>query len=319
MMIHIQVLFFTDLRLKLKEPQSRYMSRKIVERKIQKISVSSEDNSNTFQFRKDDITIGNSIQVMTSWLSDPQARFDLIFADPPYNLDKNYGKLDDNLKEQEYINWCDQWLELCSCLLKPYGSLYVLNLPKWSIFHTTILNKKLWFQRWIAWDALSDPRGNVMPAHYGLLLYTNHPTDFTYNSIPSIPKMDQCLRPKCIASRPYDVPKEELSDIWYDVHRIKHKRDRDDHPCQLPNKLLERVIRLSTNPGDLVLDPFMGTGTTAIVAKKLGRHYIGIDIDPQYREIAQLKLNSISFGEELKYNRTNNIRSSIVDQLPLFK
>ncbi|MEN4099260.1 MAG: site-specific DNA-methyltransferase, partial [Anaerolineaceae bacterium] len=109
--------------------------------------------------------------------------------------------------------------------------------------------------------------------------------------------MDQCLRPKCIAIRPPDAPHEELSDIWHDVHRIKHKRDRDEHPCQLPVKLLERIIQISSNPGDTILDPFLGTGTTAIVAKKYRRNYVGLDIDAKYREIAKAKLDVIDLQE----------------------
>lgn len=262
-------------------------------------------------FKIDEIFIGDSIKIMSSWVADPKARFDLIFADPPYNLEKNYGKLDDNLIDQEYISWCDQWLDLCTKLLKPYGTLFVLNLPKWSIFHATLLSKRLWFQRWIAWDALSDPRGNVMPAHYGLLMYTNHPTKFTYNPMRLIPRMDQCFRTKCISSRGVDAPCEELSDIWYDVHRIKHKRDRDEHPCQLPVKLLERIIQISSNPGDSVFDPFLGTGTTAIVAKKFGRHYVGLDIDPIYREIARAKLDTVNFKEQ------SSLSPSLTDSKPL--
>jgi DNA modification methylase len=290
----------------------------IINRQVSEIHSDNETEPGEYPFKPNEIFIGDSIKIMSSWASDSEARFDLIFADPPYNLEKNYGKLDDNLKDQEYISWCDQWLDLCTRLLKPYGTLYVLNLPKWSIFHATLLSKKLWFQRWIAWDALSDPRGNVMPAHYGLLMYTNHPTKFTYNSILPIPKMDQCLRPKCIANRPPDAPREELSDIWYDVHRIKHKRDRDEHPCQLPIKLLDRVIQISSNPGDAVLDPFLGTGTTAIIAKMLGRHYVGIDIDPQYREIAQLRLATIKSAQVIPSRSHKKPSESINLQLKLF-
>lgn len=303
----------------LKNPESASQNPKISlsKRQVVEIYPECEKKTENIYFRTDEIFIGDSIKLMSSWVTDPKARFDLIFADPPYNLEKNYGKLNDNLKDQEYISWCDQWLYLCTKLLKPNGTLYVLNLPKWSFFHATFLSNRLWFQRWIVWDALSDPRGNLMPAHYGLLMYTNHPTKFTYNSIPNIPKMDQCLRPKCIANRPTDAPREELSDMWYDVHRIKHKRDRDEHPCQLPVKLLERIIQISSNPGDTVFDPFLGTGTTAIVAKKLGRHYVGLDIDAKYREIAKTKLDAIDLKEptsiSLVHSKSKNNQLSMFD------
>lgn len=81
-----------------------------------------------------------------------------------------------------------------------------------------------------------------------------------------------------------------VSDVWTDVHRIKHNKYRDEHPCQLPIHLLERIILMSTTEGDTVLDPFVGTGTTVIAAKRLGRNYIGFDIDEKYVKNAQFKL-----------------------------
>jgi hypothetical protein len=87
-----------------------------------------------------------------------------------------------------------------------------------------------------------------------------------------------------------DDVKVELSDLWYDIHRIRHKRDRDAHPCQLPDKLMERIIKLATRPGDVVFDPFCGAGTTAIAAMKLGRKFVVIDVDEKYVEITKRKL-----------------------------
>jgi hypothetical protein len=85
-----------------------------------------------------------------------------------------------------------------------------------------------------------------------------------------------------------------VSDVWTDIHRIRHNTRRDEHPCQLPIHLLERIVLMSTDPGDLVLDPFLGTGTTAIAAKALGRHYIGLEIDPFYKQIAEAKLARVT-------------------------
>lgn len=131
-----------------------------------------------------------------------------------------------------------------------------------------------------------------MPAHYGLLHYTKSPTLFTLNPQEEIEPANHCLRPKCIKSRGTNWNHENLTNIWHDVHRIKHKKDRDAHPCQLPEKLLERVIKLASNSGDVVFDPFMGTGTTAVVAKKLGRNYTGSEYDASYIGIASGRLNT---------------------------
>ena len=83
-----------------------------------------------------------------------------------------------------------------------------------------------------------------------------------------------------------------VSDVWTDIHRIKHNRKRDPHPCQLPIHLLDRLILLTTDENDIVLDPFSGTGTTAISAKRLGRRYIGFELDEKYAEISREKLEN---------------------------
>ena len=237
---------------------------------------------------------GDAVEVLRKY---PDNSIDLVFADPPYNLDKAYGIYDDERRRDDYLNWCNTWLAEYVRIIKPTGSLYVLNLPRWTMYHAAFLNQLLFFQNWIVWDALSEPRGKLMPAHYGLLLYTKQPTDFTFN-YQAVGKRDSrsyCLRAACIRSRKAQGvdSKEAVTDIWTDVHRLKHRRDRDHHPCQLPDALLERIIRLSSNPGDVVLDALAGTGTTAVMAAKLGRHYVAIDIDDAYVQIAQDKLSQV--------------------------
>ena len=235
---------------------------------------------------------GDCIEVM-DWLYQEAGQcVDLIFADPPYNLIKAYNGYEDDRKDAEYLEWCNEWLSRCVRLLRPNGSLFLLNLPKWSTHHAVFLNTQLYFQNWIVWDALSDPRGRVMPAHYSLLHYTKQPTRFTLNNLEEVEPATRCLRPKCVRSRGLNLRRENLTTIWHDVHRIKHKRDRDSHPCQLPEKLLERIIRLASNPQEVVFDPFMGTGTTAVVAKKLGRQYLGAEYDSAYIEIAAQRLET---------------------------
>ena len=153
-------------------------------------------------------------------------------------------------------------------------------------------------QNWIVWDAISEPRGKIMPAHYALLFYTKHPTNFTFNyrEISEIDAPYFCLRSSCVKKRKKRGvdPKVEITDIWWDIHRIKHKKDRDVHPCQLPLKLLERIILLSTNKNDVVLDALCGTGTTAVAAAKLNRRYVAIDIDSHYVSITKRKIAEVT-------------------------
>ncbi|MEM4409407.1 MAG: DNA methyltransferase [Candidatus Caldarchaeum sp.] len=234
----------------------------------------------------------------------PDESIDLAFADPPYNLDKPYGTYDDEKDIQEYLRWCEAWLLEYVRVLRPSGSLFILNLPRWAMHHAAFLSTYLYFQNWIVWDALSEPRGKLMPAHYALLFYTKSPDSFTFHheELKYIDARHYCLRNSCIRKRKAlgEDEKEILTDLWWDVHRIKHRPQRDAHPCQLPKALLERIIRLTTNPGDIVLDAMAGTGTTAIVASQLGRRYIAIDIDPTYVNLMKAKLEEIRvWGAEI--------------------
>jgi len=284
---------------------------------------SIRDNSeNEHQDRLWNVVIqGDIIETLKQY---PDQSVDLVFADPPYNLDKSYNIYEDEKERQEYLNWCNAWLDETIRILKPSGSLYLLNLPRWAMYHASYLNQKLYFQNWIVWDALSEPRGKIMPAHYALLFYTRHPTHFTFNyeAVSPIDARFYCLRQSCIRARKQrgEDEKEPLTDIWWDIHRLKHRRDRDFHPCQLPNALLERIILLSTNPGDIVVDALAGTGTTAIVAAKLGRRYVAIDLDPAYVEIIRQKLAQIKTWGAIQWQtvkKTKNHYSKKALQLEL--
>ncbi len=252
----------------------------------------------------DVVHCGDAVEVLQKY---PDNSVDLAFADPPYNLDKSYTAYDDEKEDQGYIDWCHSWLRQYIRVLKPTGSLYILNLPKWAIYHASFLNQHLHFQNWIAWDAISEPRGKIMPAHYALLFYTKHPTDFTFNyeGVSPIDAPPFCLRASCVRRRKEQGidPKVPLTDIWWDIHRIRHKRDRDLHPCQLPDRLMERIIRLSSNKGDVVLDALCGAGTTAVAAYKLGRRFIAIDVDKRYLDITRAKIAQLKTVGFIPRNR----------------
>lgn len=233
----------------------------------------------------------------------PDGIFDLVFADPPYNLEKKYDEYSDDKSTRDYLQWCNEWLRLCAKLLKPGGALMILNLPKWAISHALFLHSILDFRHWICWDAMADPRGKLLPAHYSLLYYTKPGSDikFRYNDAIDLGLTDYlqppdspeyCLRQSCIRARKKAGNDRRVifSDVWFNVHRIKHRRDRDYHPCQLPEKLLDRIIRLTTDPGDKIFDPFAGVGTTALVAQRLGREFLTTEIAPTYVEITNDKL-----------------------------
>ena len=239
----------------------------------------------------------------------PEGIFDLVFADPPYNLEKAYNNYSDNQSASDYVQWCNEWLDCCAGSLKPGGALLVLNLPKWAIYHSVYLSQLLDFRHWIIWDAMADPRGKLLPAHYALLYFTKPGGEIKFRYIQNSLKLESniiempdspeyCLRQSCVKVRKKagQDDRVEMSDIWFNVHRIKHRRDRDYHPCQLPEKLMDRIIRLTTDPGDKVFDPFAGVGTTALIAKRLGRDFATCELDPTYVQIANEKIQLASIN-----------------------
>lgn len=239
----------------------------------------------------------------------PDDSVDVTFADPPFNLKKKYNSYYDKHEVQEYLAWCKEWLKEMVRITKPTGSIFVHNIPKWLIYFGTYLNEIAIFKHWIAWDAMGTPLGKtLLPNHYGILYYVKS-DNFKFYDIRMLHK--RCRSCKIIL-QDYGGKKSQMhkfgpliSDVWTDIHRIRHKKRRDEHPCQLPVHLIERILLMSSDEGDIVLDPFIGTGTTAIAAKKLGRHFIGIDIDAKYVDVTNKKLR------ETKQTKINDCYVSI--------
>jgi site-specific DNA-methyltransferase (adenine-specific) len=220
---------------------------------------------------------------------------DVTFADPPFNLKKKYNSHKDSLEFQVYLDWCELWIAEMVRVTKPTGSIFLHNIPRWLTYYAGILNRLADFKHWIAWDAPTAPMGKTLqPSHYGILYYAKN---LKQNKFFEIRYPHKRCRKCNYLHKDYGGKKAGLhpfgplvSDVWTDIHRVKHNKYRDNHPCQLPIHLLERVVLMSTDEGDTVLDPFAGTGTTAIAAKRLGRNYIGFELDDEYAKISQNKL-----------------------------
>ena len=239
------------------------------------------------------IIAGDCLTVMRS-IADNS--LDVTFADPPFNLKKKYNGYIDSREFEEYLHWCQQWIEQMVRITKPTGSIFVHNIPRWLTYYASFLNSVADFRHWISWSAPTSPMGkSLQPAHYGILFYAK---DIKQNKCYELRSPHKRDRKSVYLSKDYGGKKAGLhpfgplvSDVWTDIHRVKHNKYRDEHPCQLPIHLLERLILMSSDEGDTVLDPFMGTGTTALAAKRLGRKYIGIELDTKYVEIAENKLS----------------------------
>jgi len=235
---------------------------------------------------------GDCLEVMRSI---PDNSVDITFADPPFNLGKKYTGYRDNKRFNTYLEWCKQWINEMVRITKPTGSIFVHNIPKWLTYYAGFLNETAYFKHWIAWDAPTAPMGkSLQPSHYGILYYVK---DLKRSKFYEIRYPHKRCRKCDYLMKDYGGKKAGLhpfgpllSDVWTDIHRIKHNKYRDEHPCQLPIHLLERIILMSTDENDIVLDPFVGTGTTVIAAKRLGRRFIGIDVDEKYVNITRNKL-----------------------------
>jgi site-specific DNA-methyltransferase (adenine-specific) len=213
---------------------------------------------------------------------------DLVFADPPFNLDKLYpSEIDDNLKEEEYLSWTEKWLKECARVLKHGGSMFIWNLPVWNSNTASLLHSLLTFKHWIAVDMkYSLPiRGRLYPSHYSLMYFVKgeKANKFEADRLPT----PTC--PSCFGNlKDYGGYKHKmnplgvsLTDVWSDIPPVRHaKYKKRVGANELSVRLLDRVIEMSTNKGDLVLDPFGGSGTTFVVSELKGRRWIGCEIDP---------------------------------------
>jgi len=239
----------------------------------------------------------------------PNGVFDIAFSDPPYNLNKNYSKYEDNLRDKEYIEWCEKWLYSKYKSLKPGGSLLVMNIPKWSLHHFNFLKKIMLFDKWIVWDALSTPAGKLMPAHYTILHFIKPYGDKKINNnIEMIPEKNYCLRNSCIKKRK-NVVTINVTDIWRDCHRVKHNKNKNDHPCQLPIKLLNRIINKYSFEDDRIFDPFGGTGSAAVSSKINNRNFTITDIDEKYCDIANKNTQRV-------YENVFGVKEYVIESLP---
>jgi site-specific DNA-methyltransferase (adenine-specific) len=235
---------------------------------------------------------GDCLRVMQEL--DP-ASIDLVFADPPFNLSKNYGVgIRDSLTDREYLDWSRDWVSAAARLVAPGGALYSFNLPRWNVeiaHHLNDLN--FVFRHWIAIDIkYSLPiAGKLYPSHYSLLYYTNgKPSTFNRPRVP-IPVCRHCggdIKDYGGHRNKLHPDGLNLSDVWTDIPPVRHAATKRRGANELSPKLLRRVLEISSIAGQVVFDPFGGSGTTYAVAEEMHRHWIGVelgDVDPIIRRL----------------------------------
>jgi site-specific DNA-methyltransferase (adenine-specific) len=225
-----------------------------------------------------DIINGDCIDILSRL---PAGWVQLVFADPPYNFGFDYGngRQADRLSDSEYLAWCERWLAECQRVLLPSGSLWVLVPERWADHIGLMLSNLLPRVNRIIWrEQFGQYRQDRFAGGHRHLFYHADPKLRVWapDSI-RVPSVRMQMGDKRAAGP--RVP----DDVW-EVSRLQGNcRERVQwHPCQLREWPLERIIRVATNAGDVVLDPFAGSGTTLAVAQRLGRRFLGIDQNPDY-------------------------------------
>ena len=261
----------------------------------------------------------------------PDDSIDFCFADPPYNLKKTYQGYNDQLELIEYFAWCDRWLSELARILKPGRTCAILNIPLRAIRHYQHLCSVLNYQSWIVWEALGLPVRMIMPAHYSILCFSKggsrHLPGLSFTSHDNIEKNSLlplaeffCNRQSCISNRRHNNFYEQnyITDLWYDIHRLKHNSRRVDHPCQLPPLLMQRLISLFTLPNEVILDCFNGSGTSTLTAQQLNRRFIGIELSQQYHDLAIERHRQLTQGQDPfgKQTATPEAKNSRVQRIP---
>ena len=231
----------------------------------------------------DRLICGDAIEIMSML---PSASVDLVIADPPYNLGKDYGNNRDRKAWHEYERFTDEWIQQAIRVLKPTGSIYVFMGVRFiSKLFTSLEDRHgLLFNSWITWHYTQGMGRKVgfSPRHEDILYFIKS-RDFTFN-------LDDVRVPQKYYRQRNNMAGANPGDVWQFSHVHYCSAERVEHPTQKPEALMERIIRASSNPGDLVLDPFVGSGTTSRVAAHLERRSIGIDINPDYIALARRRI-----------------------------
>lgn len=236
----------------------------------------------------DKIYCGDCIKLLEA-AGDLKAR--LVFADPPFNIGYEYDKYNDRRDHDEYVEWTKRWMTACREVLADDGSFYIAIGAEYAA-EVRLIGRELGLdlRNWIIWHYTfgQSTKQKFARAHTHVFYFVADPKNFVFN--------DEAIRVPSARQLIYNDkranPKGKLPDDVWSYPRVcgTFKERRGWHTCQMPEKLLARIVKASSNPGDLVLDPFAGSGTTLAVAAVLGRHYLGMDISKNYVKLATKRI-----------------------------
>jgi DNA modification methylase len=241
--------------------------------------------------------MSNKIKILqgeaTSKMKDLQAEsVDLIIADPPYNLNKDYGNKSDSKSYDEYISFTKDWTKEATRILKPNGTIYVFMGFRFISYLYQILenDNSLYFNNWICWfytQGIGKKKG-FSPRHDDILMFTKS-KDFTFN-------LDDVRIPQKYYRSVNNMRGANPGDVWEFSHIHYCQENRQNHPTQKPEGLMERMVLASSNENDLVVDPFSGSGTTLRVCQQLKRDCVGIELNEEYIKSTEKRLSEDFVG-----------------------
>ncbi|WP_178669065.1 site-specific DNA-methyltransferase [uncultured Eubacterium sp.] len=243
----------------------------------------------TLQDVMDKTIIGNMFEIVSLL---PPKSVDLLIADPPYNLDKDFnGNKFKKISDEQYYNYTEAWVKAVVPLLKDNATIYVCCDWKSSMVIGSVLKNYFDIKNRITWQR-EKGRGAVSNWKNGMedIWFATKGNSYTFN-VESVKIRRKVIAPYRVDGKPKDWEETDNgnfrntypSNFWDDISiPYWSMSENTPHPTQKPEKLLAKLILASSNPGDVIFDPFLGSGTTSVTAKKLNRHYIGIEQNEQY-------------------------------------
>jgi DNA modification methylase len=249
----------------------------------------------------------------------PDASVHLAFADPPFNIGYDYDTYDDRRTADEYLSWSRRWMQQVQRALRPDGTFWLAIGDEYAAELKVMATRELGFtcRSWVVWYYTFgvNCKYKFSRSHAHIFHLVKNPDAFTFNldeiRVPSARELvygDKRANPRgrlpddTWILRPQDLPEGFAADedTWYFPRVCGTFKERSGwHGCQMPEQLLGRIIRASSHPDDVVLDPFGGSGTTLTVAKKLGRRFLGCELSEAYADRIRERLAAITAGDPL--------------------
>lgn len=256
-----------------------------------------------------DKTINQDLMSALSYMPDSFA--DLIIIDPPYNLNKNFDDMKfKKMSDDDYYDYVQSWLYRVIQKLKPNGSLYVCCDWRSSPIMYSVLKKYIGVMNRITWQREKGrgSKSNWKNAMEDIYFCVKNEKDY-YFDVEAVKQKRKVIAPYKENGKPKDWQETECgnfrltypSNFWDDISiPYWSMPENTDHPTQKPEKLIAKLILASCPIGGVVFDPFLGSGTTSVVAKKLGRHYCGVELNAQYVSLAEKRLEMASTNKSIQ-------------------